>query len=188
MACFLGLLSGCAPVGRVILLPQADRSGAVVVATAAGSAELNKPYAAAELSARGNIKQTLSSEAEVRQRYPDLIRLGPQEPVRFTLRFLPGTSDLTPESIADLEEVLAAARSRIGSEILVVGHTDRKGSGQENDILSLQRASAIKDLLIAKGLSPESIEAIGRGEREPVVPTDDEVAEPRNRRAEILVR
>jgi outer membrane protein OmpA-like peptidoglycan-associated protein len=29
---------------------------------------------------------------------------------------------------------------------------------------------------------------VGRGEREPVVPTDDEVAEPRNRRAEIVVR
>ena len=32
------------------------------------------------------------------------------------------------------------------------------------------------------------IEAVGRGEREPLVPTEDEVAEPRNRRAELLVR
>jgi outer membrane protein OmpA-like peptidoglycan-associated protein len=32
------------------------------------------------------------------------------------------------------------------------------------------------------------IEARGRGEREPVVATEDEVAEPRNRRAEVLVR
>jgi outer membrane protein OmpA-like peptidoglycan-associated protein len=42
--------------------------------------------------------------------------------------------------------------------------------------------------LIARGIASESIVAIGRGKRELLVPTADGVAEPRNRRVEILVR
>jgi OmpA-OmpF porin, OOP family len=46
----------------------------------------------------------------------------------------------------------------------------------------------VRAVLIERGFKAELVEAVGRGEREPLVPTDDEVAEPRNRRAEILVR
>ena len=46
----------------------------------------------------------------------------------------------------------------------------------------------VRELLIAQGFKPELIEAVGRGEREPVVPTEPNVDEPRNRRAEIIVR
>jgi outer membrane protein OmpA-like peptidoglycan-associated protein len=42
--------------------------------------------------------------------------------------------------------------------------------------------------MIERGFAPDRIDAVGRGEREPVVPTEDEVAEPRNRRADVLVR
>jgi OOP family OmpA-OmpF porin len=38
------------------------------------------------------------------------------------------------------------------------------------------------------GIAPARIRVEGRGEREPLIPTEDEVAEPRNRRAEISVR
>jgi outer membrane protein OmpA-like peptidoglycan-associated protein len=42
--------------------------------------------------------------------------------------------------------------------------------------------------LIRRGVAPENIVAFGRGKREPIVPTPDGVAEPRNRRVEIYVR
>jgi OOP family OmpA-OmpF porin len=42
--------------------------------------------------------------------------------------------------------------------------------------------------LIGRGLAPENVRAISRGKRAPAVPTADGVAEPRNRRVEILVR
>jgi outer membrane protein OmpA-like peptidoglycan-associated protein len=38
------------------------------------------------------------------------------------------------------------------------------------------------------GVAPGNIEVIARGKREPVVPTADGVAEPRNRRVEVIVR
>jgi outer membrane protein OmpA-like peptidoglycan-associated protein len=43
-------------------------------------------------------------------------------------------------------------------------------------------------MLIERGLDAALVRAVGRGEREPLVPTADEVGETRNRRVEITVR
>lgn len=184
------LSAACAPgAGRVVLLPQAGGTpSAVTVTTTAGTAELAEPYAAAELGRQGELTRARSSDAEVRERYPELLRLQPPAAQRFTLNFLPGTSDLTPESLSELDAVIAAARSRQGGEIVIVGHTDRQGAADANDALSLRRANAIREVLIGKGFRGDLIEPVGRGEREPAVPTEDDVPEPRNRRAEIIVR
>ena len=184
------LCVACAqPAGRVVLLPQPEgRPSAVSVTSAAGQTELNTPYAAAEISRKGEIEPVRSDEAAVRKRYPDLLRLMPPSAQRFTLNFQPGTSDLTPESLAELDTVVAAARARSGGEIVIVGHTDRQGAADANDALSLRRANAIRELLVSKGFRAELIDPVGRGEREPLVPTEDDVPEPRNRRAEVFVR
>lgn len=182
------LCVACAPAGRVVLLPQPNVSTAVTVSTASGSAVLDTPYAATNVSDKGELKKASSSEAEVKERYPDLLRLQPPAPQKFTLRFQPGTSELTPESAGELDAIIATARARAGGEIVIVGHTDRQGAADANDALSLRRANAIRDILTGKGFKAELVDAVGRGEREPVVPTDDDVAEPRNRRAEIIVR
>jgi outer membrane protein OmpA-like peptidoglycan-associated protein len=70
----------------------------------------------------------------------------------------------------------------------VIGHTDTVGGVEDNDELSLQRAERVKADLVAQGIPADRIRAAGRGEREPVVPTVDNVDEPRNRRVEINVR
>ena len=57
-----------------------------------------------------------------------------------------------------------------------------------NDALALRRAETVRAMLIARGVAPENIVAVGRGKRELLVPTADGVAEPRNRRVEIVVR
>jgi outer membrane protein OmpA-like peptidoglycan-associated protein len=124
----------------------------------------------------------------VRKAHPLLLTLQPQAPERFVLQFEPGTSQLTAASQSQLADVIARAKERAGGEIVVTGHTDRQGTQEANDKLSLERAQAIRTLLIERGFKAELIEAVGRGEREPLVPTEDEVAEPRNRRAELLVR
>ena len=182
------LCAACAPASRVVLLPQPNLSTAVTVSTASGSALLDSPYAATDVSAKGELKKATSSEAEVKERYPALVRLRPPAPQKFTLRFQPGTSDLTPESAGELDAIIASARARAGGEIVIVGHTDRQGDAAANDALSLLRANAIRDILTNKGFKTELIDAVGRGEREPAVPTEDDVVEPLNRRAEIFVR
>ncbi len=183
------LLTACAPTTRVTLLPQADGSASgVVVTTREGQQLLNLPYLVAEVARSGNIGTATTSAEQVRQSHPQLLAQRPPAPEKFVLEFEPGTSQLTADSQARLANIVARAQARAGGEIVVTGHTDRQGSLEANDKLSLERAQAIRTLLIERGFKPELIDAVGRGEREPVVPTDDEVAEPRNRRAELLVR
>ena len=183
------LLSACAPATRVTLLPQANGApSAVLVSTRQGVQLLEQPYQVAEVSRRGRIGLEIISADAVRAQHPQLLALQPPAPERFVLQFEPGSAQLTAESQARLPEVIAQAQARAGGEIVITGHTDRQGSLAANDRLSLERASAIRALLIERGFSAGLIEAVGRGEREPQVATEDEVAEPRNRRAEVLVR
>nr|WP_315464057.1 OmpA family protein [uncultured Rhodoferax sp.] len=187
LAC--ALLQACAPLSRVTLLPQADgRPTAVQVQSASGLVDLTQPYQTASLERNGQLAAAQSGADEVNARYGALLALPMLPAVQFTLQFEPGTSTLTGASQAQLPGILEQASSRAGGEILVVGHTDRTGSPQANDALSLQRAQSIRELLIQRGFDPVLIEAVGRGEREPVVPTEPNVDEPRNRRAEIFIR
>lgn len=183
------LLTACAPATRVTLLPQADgKPSAVEVTTGKGKQLLTQPYQVANVTRAGAISPDTTNADKVREAYPQLIALQPQAPEHFVLEFEPGTSLLTSESQAQLADVMAKAAARSGGEIVVTGHTDRQGTLEANDKLSLERAQAIRALLIERGFKAELIEAVGRGEREPVVATDDEVAEPRNRRADVVVR
>jgi outer membrane protein OmpA-like peptidoglycan-associated protein len=108
--------------------------------------------------------------------------------VSFTLFFIFGTDTPTPESAQFLGQVSGEVGRRPAAEVIVIGHTDRVGSDQQNDALSLQRAERIRQELVRLGIATDSILTVGRGEREPLVPTEDEVSEPRNRRVEITVR
>jgi outer membrane protein OmpA-like peptidoglycan-associated protein len=79
-------------------------------------------------------------------------------------------------------------RTRPVPDIVVTGHTDTVGTGEYNDKLSMQRAERVKAFLTGIGIPPDRIQTAGRGERELLVPTADNIDEPRNRRVEINVR
>src|SRR6185436_14935129 len=56
------------------------------------------------------------------------------------------------------------------------------------DQLTAQRAETVKGFLVGIGIAAERIQTAGRGKREPIVQTGDNVDEPKNRRVEINVR
>ncbi len=182
-------LAACAPATRVVLLPQEGLpTAAVTVQARQGQVVLAQPYAVAEVASSGSVDTAQTDAQQVEKRYGQLLSVQPAAEQRFTLLFMPGGAQLTPESIAALSDVLARATERPGGEVIIIGHTDRVGSVESNDTLSLQRAQAVRQLVIDRGFDPNRVEAVGRGEREPVVQTADEVEEPKNRRAEIVVR
>ena len=106
----------------------------------------------------------------------------------FTLYFAENSHELTEESKADFESVFADLKQRKVVDVVVVGHTDAVGTDAFNDELARKRADVIRSALIGRGVAPTDVVAIGRGKRELLVPTPDGVAEPRNRRVEIVVR
>jgi outer membrane protein OmpA-like peptidoglycan-associated protein len=184
-------LAGCAPATRVVLLPQPDgRPSAVTVASSATGAQLvlDAPYAQADISSMGGVARDVTDEKTVRKNYAQLLAITPAPAQHFTLHFVLGSTELTTESLAELDAILTKATALPGGEILVTGHTDRVGAVSANDALSLQRATLIRDMIVQRGFDPLRVYAAGRGERKPIVPTADEVEEPRNRRVEIEVR
>jgi len=183
-----GLLLGGCVSERVVLLPSPDdRPTAVVVRDARGEVVLDKPYASVQRRA-GEIRPVQSSPAEVDKWFGAALAAQPLKPRSFTLYFAGGAEMLTPESEAELATIKREIAGRPASEVMVIGHTDTVGGLEANDKLSLKRATAVREILIATGVPGEKIETAGRGEREPLVKTGDEVAEPQNRRVEISVR
>ena len=109
--------------------------------------------------------------------------------VSLTVNFATGSARLTPQAEAVLDNLARA----LGSPQLtpfrfrVEGHTDTVGSRALNQTLSEQRAAAVRDYLVRRhGVAPARLEAVGLGEQQPLVPTPEETAEPRNRRVQIL--
>lgn len=174
--------------GTVVLLPASDgHPSALVVQEGDRQVVLDKPYAAAELTSRGP-KAYTSNAAEIQASFGPALAAQPSRPKQFTLYFLEGTDEFTDESKRVLDSVLNDIAQHKVPDIVVVGHTDSVGTAAVNDALSRQRAETVRAALIGRGIAADSIVAVGRGKREPIVPTADGVAEPRNRRVEIVVR
>ena len=178
------------PQDRVTLLPDNTGTvGAVFVKTAKGEQLLNTAYASADVSTRGLLSTRLQEETAVRDRYKATLAALPAKPTSFIVYFVSGSDTaLTPDSLPVLDQLTLALASRPAPEIMVIGHTDRVGKLEDNDALSVRRANTVRDILAGVGMQGTTIEIAGRGEREPLVPTADEVAEEKNRRVEINLR
>ena len=176
------------PEETVVVLPSKDGHRGTVVVYEGGTRQvLDQPYATSHTSG-GHFEKTQSSAEEVRERFGVALQALPQRPEAFTLYFITGTDELTDPSKAELQKVLAALAQRKVPDVLVIGHTDTVGDLQANDRLSAQRAETVKSFLVGIGIPAERIRTAGRGERELLIPTADNVEEPRNRRVEINVR
>jgi outer membrane protein OmpA-like peptidoglycan-associated protein len=173
---------------RVVLLPSdTDRPSAVVVKIHDAEVLLDTPYTSADL--RGSALESSQLAAhEVNHRYSGLLTAQPPKPQPFTMYFEPGSDQLTPASRIEFEKARQRIASWLAAEVVVIGHTDRVGSEDYNDMLSRQRAQAIARRLVSSGVPTNAIEVAARGERDPLIPTPDGAVEPRNRRVEIKVR
>ena len=183
--------SCAAPVREetVVVLPGPDgRSGTVVVERAGSRQVLDTPYAGSQVRSDGSLQGSNLSQQQVAESFGTTIAALPARPTVFLLYFLTGKDELTPESTGDLERVLADMKARPVPDVVVTGHTDTVGSTDVNDKLSTQRAERVKGFLTGIGIPADRIQVAGRGKRELLVPTADNVDEPRNRRVEINVR
>jgi len=81
---------------------------------------------------------------------------------------------LSDEGKGALDEVVATLKAHPEFElVLVTGHADRIGSEQYNQKLSERRANEVKKYLVAQGVEDNRLQAVGKGESEPVVACDD---------------
>ena len=171
-----------------MLLPNpAGQDTTVTVTQGARQVVLAQPYAGARLS-RGSAEAFPSNAQEVQVRYGSALAAQPLPPAQFTLFFVEGKDEFTDEAKLIVDGVFAEIAKRPIPDVIVIGHTDSVGSDAANDALSRQRAEVVRAAFATRGLTADKVVTIGRGKRELAVPTGDGIAEPRNRRVEILVR
>lgn len=185
------LLSGGCVRSDVLLLPGENGApaGAVAVLDERGGdvGVLGEANQRAALS-RGRVAPRAIRPDRIARNDLRLIEDLPPPPRAFTLYFVEDSTRLMPDSAGVLAELFAEVRRRDGADVVVIGHTDTLGSGDDNDRLSRQRAGEIAALLVTQGLDPASTRAVGRGERDPLIATGDGVRMAGNRRVEVVVR
>lgn len=201
----LFLLAGCSanrdlivppPTNRdlIVLLPDPDgKVGAVRVTTKGGSQILDKPGYAAQVGdpSKPPIAPKPIDENEITGVFGAALSAQPDPTGRFIsfiLWFENDKTKLTDESKELLPEIVRSIQNRKPNEIYVVGHTDLVGTEAYNIELSSRRARHVRDLLVSSGIKSSSLFVSYYGKARPLVPTNDEVPEPRNRRVEVIVR
>jgi outer membrane protein OmpA-like peptidoglycan-associated protein len=195
---FLCFLTGCgayrAKRDLIVLLPDRDGKGGVVtVTTQGGSQILDKPGYAIEIEDlnQPTIAPQPIGEKEIADIFGPTLSMLPDPASRLILIILyfePDTTKLTHESKDLVAEILSTIKSRKSDEVYVVGHTDLVGNEAYNTGLSSRRANYVRDLLVSSGIKPNALFISFYGKARPLVPTQDEVPEPRNRRVEVIVR
>lgn len=183
------LLASCATPSLTLLPSEEGKQGAVAVIEENGRpaevvvSELNSRT---NLSGRPRTKAIDPSKLSARQLA--LLQALPQPPVRLTLYFKEGTTQLTPDSLRGLDFLKKEVAARPGAEVQVTGYTDTVGSDEDNDRLSQRRAEEVLAALAEQGIEREMMSAVGRGERELREQTGDGVSNPVNRRVVVIVR
>jgi outer membrane protein OmpA-like peptidoglycan-associated protein len=184
-------LASCANKNVVVLLPGPDgKTGRILLSNKGGQQLLTEPKQASAISSHTVSPSTpfQMTDEKIRATYGDALIALPPSPIHFILYFKTGSTELTVESRKLLDDVLTTARSRKSTDVSVVGHTDRVGTREDNFKLAMGRAELVKQIIVAQGIDPDFIDVTSHGEDNPLIKTDDEVPEPRNRRVEVIVR
>ena len=190
LAIFIITLGGCATSSLVLLPDDEGHQGAVAVLESGGAptdAVIAEGNSRTKLGTRNPAAKPLGPDGLKKQEAALLTGLPP--PAKsFLLYFEQGTTTLTPQSADVLTALRAEIAGRSGPEVEVIGHTDTVGSEADNDQLSAKRAEEVLTWLASQGFDRSMMSAVGRGERQLMQPTMDNVDNPANRRVEVIVR
>ena len=110
-----------------------------------------------------------------------------EAPEPLVLYFAFDSDALTSDSMMVVERALEIIPNIGATDLAVTGHADRAGPAEYNLTLSLRRANAVSEALVARGAIADRISVAGRGEEDLAVATDDDMPEPANRRVEIIL-
>lgn len=156
-------------------VPQVGSAGATTNAGSTNTTSNTSPAAAGAQTGAQTAEQAAAAEAPAAR--PSL---------SLSIQFDFDSSRIRPESLVALGNLATALGSAalLPSRFVIEGHTDAKGNPDYNRKLSDQRAAAVKDLLVAKGIAGARLLSVGKGSSELANPAAPQAAE--NRRVKIV--
>ncbi len=191
------LLGGCSSLsntekGAIIGAGAGAAGGAAVGKAAGGTAEGAIIGAVVGGTAGAIIGRRMDKKAEELDEElenADVERVGEGIKVTFDggILFDFDSSALREDARRNLREFAESMTDFEDTNILIVGHTDAKGSADYNQDLSERRSGSAADFLVEQGIRGSRITSVGRGETEPVATNDTEAGRQQNRRVEIAI-
>ena len=106
--------------------------------------------------------------------------------VALNILFDTGKSTIKPESQSIVDEIYKMLSDNIDIRVSIEGHTDNVGNPPKNKKLSEDRANAVMNALIAKGVSKSRLSSAGWGQEKPVADNGTDEGKAKNRRVEIV--
>lgn len=179
-----------APKTTVILLDNNKSKNGVVVSTQAGTTDLNAPYTQTALSGVDVKPEPISSvdPITIGEKYGEILEALPLVPQSFLFYFEDASAQLSSESKGHIPKLIEVIKGREPSIVDIIGHTDTEGSDEANYELGLARAMMVKLFLDEQKVNLSEVNVESYGEKNPLILTEDNVNEPRNRRVEVRVR
>lgn len=188
----LGLgLGGCAPRQSIVLVPDpAGHVGAAEVRTAVGAQVLQKSgdMTRTKGASAAPSAPTTADATFIRTTFGEALAVEPPPAQTFTLLFENGLAVLRADSLGQLDEIATTSHRRMAVRVSISGHTDAVGSDKLNEGLARARTEEVKQQLLKRQVPAELILTSSHGKGNPLIPTPDGVAEPRNRRVVVIVR
>lgn len=94
---------------------------------------------------------------------------------------------IRPDAAQNLRQLAASLEEYPDTDLLIVGHTDSRGTDAYNQELSGRRAASASSYLESQGVSSTRMQASGRGETEAIASNDTEAGRQMNRRIEVAI-
>lgn len=101
--------------------------------------------------------------------------------------FKAGSAELVPSSLKTLDAAIAGLKRNPKAKVEVQGHTSSEGGEEYNQKLSEDRANAVRDYMIRRGIAEARLTARGYGFSVPKADNDSEAGRKQNRRIELVV-
>jgi outer membrane protein OmpA-like peptidoglycan-associated protein len=182
------IAKGEANRNRVLLEARTVEAEQAAAAAKAQAAQAE----AARQQAEQSRQEALAAKAESEEMQRQLAELQAKQTERgmvLTLGdvlFDTAKSTLKPGADAQMERIASFMKKNADTKVIIEGHTDNRGSDEYNAQLSKQRAIAVEEALVSRGVDRGRVEIIGKGEGFPVASNDDNAGRQQNRRVEIV--
>lgn len=103
------------------------------------------------------------------------------------LEFDIAKSSIKKDSYKELDQLVEYMQRKTAATIEITGHTDNVGNDDDNKKLSQQRADAVKNYLIQKGVNASRMKTQGFGSLQPIADNSTEIGRQKNRRTELKI-
>lgn len=179
------------------LLPEATVVGSAISNEETGEYQIILPYgknygfnaaAGGYYALSENMDLTALTEYQEITRDLYLVPIEKGQVVRLNnIFFETGKSELKAESFPELDRVVKMMTENPAMSIEIGGHTDNVGSDADNKTLSENRAAAVKEYIVSRGVASTRVTSVGYGEAKPVDTNETENGRAMNRRVEFTI-